>query len=228
MNFTFSNDWILLIQPILCVFGVIANGINILVLSNSKMKDQSFTYMLVISISDFFFVGLLAYVSFNACDDCPFNYSFYSQLYSIYIDDYFTSCLGVFALFCELAVSIQRTFILANKSYCQHFSNKLLILILFLISLFYYLHVLFFKEIIQINNNNNNSTEIIIYYQAVKNDLGKSEFGILYNVVITAFRIFLGTAVLSIINIINMIEFKQRINKNKHQILPPGKIKIKN
>lgn len=182
--------------------------------------------MLVISISDFLFVGLLVYVSFNACDDCPFNYSFYSQLYSIYIDDYFTSCLGVFALFCELAVSIQRTFILANKSYCQHFSNKLLILILFLISFFYYLHVLFFKEIIQINNNNNNSTEII-YYQAVKNDLGKSEFGILYNVVITAFRIFLGTAVLSIINIINMIEFKQRINKNKHQI-PPGIIKIKN
>ena len=100
MNFTFSNDWILLIQPILCVFGVIANGINILVLSNSKMKDQSFTYMLVISISDFFFVGLLAYVSFNACDDCPFNYSFYSQLYSIYIDDYFdfgrTMCLVCF------------------------------------------------------------------------------------------------------------------------------------
>ena len=38
--------------PLVCLFGVFANILNIIVFLNPKMKDISFKYMLVISISD--------------------------------------------------------------------------------------------------------------------------------------------------------------------------------
>ena len=38
--------------PFVCLFGIITNSLNIAVFANSKMKDLSFKYMLIISICD--------------------------------------------------------------------------------------------------------------------------------------------------------------------------------
>ncbi len=205
-----SSNWSLLIQPFICTVGVIANGLNIAVFLNPKMKDVTFKYMLAISISDCIYLGLLSYVSFLSCSDCLFTKNYATAFYAIFIDDYLTSCLGIFALFIDITLSVQRFFILKNKYFCQKLSYKLTISILLLIALLYYLPVTFFKNIVEIENTNStNCTE----YAAVLNKLGQTSFGNLTPVVITSFRIFLGTVVLTSINLVNAYEFKKRMEK---------------
>ena len=74
----------------------------------------------------------------------------------------------------------------------------------------YYFPVIFFKNIVQIKNaNSTNGTE----YEAIQNQLGHTSFGRLTPVVITSFRIFLGTVILTSINLVNAYEFKKRMEK---------------
>ena len=49
---TYSSLLPYLPLPLVCLFGIITNSLNIAVFLNPKMKDSSFKYMLIISISD--------------------------------------------------------------------------------------------------------------------------------------------------------------------------------
>ena len=149
-----NRNWAYLIQPVVCIFGVIANGLNIAVFLNSKMQDVSFRYMLAISVSDLIYLVLCSYVSFLSCTDCSFTNNYATAFYSIVIDDYLTSCLGIFALFLDITLSLQRFFILKNKPFCNKLSYKTIIFVLLIIAFLYYMPVLFFKDIVKIQNTN--------------------------------------------------------------------------
>ena len=114
----------LFILPPVCILGVIANFLNIIVFSNKKMKDISFKYMLFISINDFIYLGFCAYTSVVICNNCPLSTEYSTQLYHIIIEQYFTSCQAMFSIFADIFLSIHRSLILLNKPlYSKEFTQ---------------------------------------------------------------------------------------------------------
>ena len=191
-----------------CFFGLITNSLSVLVFYKAKFKDISFKYMFVTSFCDLIYLALTLiaeiFVDFERTDES--NFSYFQKMYLIWIDDYFTSCLALFCIQIDIVLSLQRYLILLNKSFCHKISYKIIMVVLFIVSLIYYLPVVFFKDIISKYSNETNSTQ----YQAVKNQLGSSLFGNMSVILMSAFRFFLGIIVLTLINILNSCEFKKR------------------
>jgi hypothetical protein len=202
------SDWFFLILPVICIFGLLTNLTNIAVLSNHKMKDVSYKYILFISLSELFYLGLNSYIFIELNPNCPLYTSYFTQWYSIYIDNYLTSCLAIFCIFIDINLSLIRYSALKNKEYLQSLSYYLVIGILFLISLIYYLPVLFFNEIIPIIDHENKTS--IDEFMVITNSLGLSLYGITTPIILSTIRIVLAMFVLTGINIMNIIEFKKR------------------
>lgn len=202
-------DWFFLILPVICIFGLLTNLTNIAVLLNHKMKDISYKYILVTSLSETFYLGLNSYIFIELCSNCPLYTSYFTQWYSIYIDNYLTSCLAIFCIFIDINLSLIRYSALKNKEYLQSLNYYLVIGILFLISLIYYLPVLFFNEIIPIIDENENKTSMNEFI-VIANSLGSSLYGITTPIILSTVRILLAMFVLTGINIMNIIEFRKR------------------
>lgn len=136
-------------------------------------------------------------------------------MYIILIDDYFTSCLAIFSILIEIVLSLQRYLILINKATFQKISHKWIICILFLISLLYYLPMLFRKNILstKINYLTNGTVFVRTSYSIINTDFGSSPAGKTVPIVLTIIRIFLGTFLLTFVNIINTFKFRKRFNK---------------
>lgn len=206
-SFSWSNYWYYLLFPSICSFGVLTNLINIVVFSNSKMRDPSFIYLLAISIGDLFYLVLEIYGYNELCTECPLYKTYFTQLFSIYIDDFLTSSLAIFCIMVDIALSIQRYMTLLNKRCFQSINHRLIITILGIIALLYYLPVAFFKDIVKLDSLNGTLTEEFI---AVKNELGMSTYGRVTPILLATIRMFLGIFVLTGINILNLVEFRKR------------------
>lgn len=202
----------LYILPNICLFGIIANILNIICFANRKMKDSSFKYMLAISISDLFYLSLCLYGYIVLCPDCPLNELYFNKLYEICIDDYFTSCLAIFSISTDIVLSFQRTFLLLNKPFCVKVSHKIILGLVLLIALIYYTPVLFFKKIVASDNLTNVSLNQI-KYKTSPSDIGSSLYAKYISISLAVIRMFLGVFVLSSINLTNLIIFKKRVNK---------------
>lgn len=202
---------LILLTPLFCSFGVLTNGLNILVLKRTNTKDTLFKYMLASSIIDLVYLLLATYSFIEFCSDiqCLFKTCYWSQIYIIYIADYLTSCLALFRIFLEIFISIERYLIVLNKKYLANLPYYLVILFLFIVSLLFYLPLLFFKEI---TTNSNISMNYSMQFAIIKNDLGLSLFGRLIPILLTFLRIFLGTIVLVVINLMSVYEFKKRFS----------------
>ena len=134
-----------------CVLGTITNALCIAVFLSPKMKDISFKYMLAQSISDFIYLFSLSFqlIEFSAKDSITTSLLF--QIYSVVIDAVFTSFLGIFYVFVEVLISIQRYFIMKNKAFLSRVSHKKLIAFLAALSIVYYIPCMFLYQIETIN-----------------------------------------------------------------------------
>lgn len=200
--------------PIICVFGVIANILNIAVFLNPKMKDPTFKYMLAISISNFFYAALLCYGFIIYCDECELNKSYGTQVFKIIANNYVSSSLAIFSNLVEIYLSMQRYFILTNKNSLQNISYKLVLLIIFLISSLYYINVLFCYDIIKYEFVYQDRV-LVTSYSTALSDYSRSDFGKIITVAFVMFRIILSTVVLLTINIINLYHFRKRFKQKR-------------
>jgi hypothetical protein len=80
-----------------------------------------------------------------------------------------------------------------------------------LISLIYYSPVLFFSKIIPLQQNNT-TPEDNTGYKVIKTSLGSSSFGQITPIVLSVVRLVLTMIVITVINIMNIIEFKKRFS----------------
>lgn len=206
------ENWKILIIPGICVFGVITNTLNIAVFFNPKMKDPSFKYMRAIAFSDLVYLGLASYSFMEFCFDCPSYYSFQMQAYIIYVDMYASSCLAIFNVFLDIALSLQRLSIILNRKFSDK-THCCLISILFLIAFFYYSPVLVLTSVIPFSSKNGTNTSES-FFRAAPNEYGNTLAGKITPIVLTAFRIFLGLIVLTLINVKNVYHLKKRFNFN--------------
>ncbi len=239
-NIEISSIFLLIQIPIACIFGMITNGLNILVFLNTKMKDISFKYMLAISLSNFIYDFILVYAYFIYCDNCYLFYSYNTQVYKIIVNNYLANSLAIFSSFVEIYLSIQRYYILKNiKSIFQTESYKLVLFFILIISLVYYIPALFCYDIkakqtyYYINNNNNNFSTINyqIEYSTLLNSFGTSFVGKFVTITLVLIRILLCSVILTLINITNALEFRRRFYCRavyKLKRAKSGKLKIKN
>ncbi len=229
-QFDWLPRWGYLVIPAICVFGFLTNLTNIAVLLNPKMKDISFKYILATCLSDLLYLALEGYSFIELCSDCPLYNSYFTQVYIIFIDNYFTSCLAIFSIFTDITLSLIRYSVLKNKVFLKSISYYLVIGFLFVLALIYYTPVLFFKHIIPIqqhNNNNNLTITLIDKYSAVKNQLGLSLYGKITPIILSTIRIILAMFVLTGINIMNAFEFRKRFtNRIQNEGLAESKFKI--
>ena len=221
ISFDWTSRWYFLLIPAICIFGILTNLLNILVFLNAKMKDISFKYLLVTSISDLFYLVILSYSFIDLCTDCPLNNTYFTKFYDIFLFHYVAASLAIFCILTEIFLSLIRLSVLKKNNYLLSINYFKILAFLFLISFIFYSPLTLFKQIIPIiinKNNSNNSTNDYIEYTEVKTQLGSSSFGTITTIVLQSIRMILAMIILTSINIMIVIEYRKRYsNRFKNQ-----------
>ncbi len=189
---------------IVSIFGVVTNLLNIFVfLSNrANMKHQIFTFMLAISSVDLAYCALLTYKSWSTCEICQLYTVYFTQLYTIIVFDYITSCLAIFNILIDIIVSFERYLIVVNSRYLRRISTQAVIWFVGVFSLLYYSPVLFMKSIEAIENSSES-------FRLVLTSFGKSILAKIVLIVLQSVRIFLSVLLLPTINILTAVQLKR-------------------
>jgi hypothetical protein len=214
-----SLSWTSWTQLSELLFGVLTNFANILVFLNPKLKDTSYTYMLVISITNLSYQGFL-FVStlFNSCVTCATYRSYFSALYNIAITSYFTSSLAIYRIAIECTLSFHTYCVLTRKNWTSRVSSKLILASLFVASLVIYAQLPFTSSIVSFSTNHNGTTT---RFFSQSTDFGRSVLAKTIAIVNTSVRLFLAVIVLTILNVLNVIEFRKRFKSRRVGLLLP-------
>jgi hypothetical protein len=190
------------------IFGVLTNFINIIILRDKKFKDKTFKYLFYYSISEFVYLFFLCILTIPYCGNYCYDslkYSLISQLLRLYIDQYFTSCLAVFSITIEITISLQRYLIVSNKNFCKMIKDGSPLKIscfLLLLSLLFYLPIAIIEKVKRKYPNKN-------LYEL---DMG-GEVDQYYTYVTVIIRGPIFTLVLTFINLLTLIKFKEQMYK---------------
>ncbi len=189
---------------IVSIFGVVTNLLNIFVfLSNrANMKHQIFTFMLAISSVDLAYCALLTYKSWSTCERCQLYTVYFTQLYTLIVFDYITSCLAIFNILIDIIVSFERYLIVVNSRYLRRISTQAVIWFVGVFSLLYYSPVLFMKSIEAIENSSES-------FRLVLTSFGRSILAKIVLIVLQSVRIFLSVLLLPTINILTAVQLKR-------------------
>lgn len=206
INFTIIAVYMRLIE---FPFGMITNFINICVFLNPKLKDTSYTYMLTISITNFFYQSFL-FVSYVFMSIPITQSTYFVNLYSIVVPQYLTVCLAIFRIIVEITLSLHTYCILINKNWMNRIPSKVLLPIFFLVSLLVYAQLPFTSAI----GSSTDQNGIVTYFQQ-PTDFGISALAKTIGVINTLLRILLAVLVLTIVNVLNVIEFRKRFNSKR-------------
>lgn len=103
--------------PLICVFGVLTNLVNIIVFCQSKLSDRSFKYMLSNSISDSIYLGLYLfnYYVLDAGGESGVTGNYSGQLFFRLVDDYLSSVFAFFSILNDIFLSAERLALVTNK-----------------------------------------------------------------------------------------------------------------
>lgn len=188
---------------VICLFGVLTNLINISVLSNSKLKDPSYSYLLAKSVIDLIYLSL-AFVNqiVNYCFECAWSQTYWANLYGFAIGVYLMPCLVIFRLLIENIVSVYIYLILSNRiRLINRVSYKLAIFLSFTFSVLFYAQRPFSVYIAS-------NDDLVYYYKYT--DFGLSRAYRIISISQSLVRISLSVILLTIVNILNLIRFKKR------------------
>jgi hypothetical protein len=147
MSFSWSNNWQYLLLPQINVFGLVTNILNACVFLDRRMEDATFKYMLATSLNDILYLIFTSWNINKYCTQCPLYSAYVTQIYLIWLNDWFTSSQALFNILIDIFISLQRYFILLNKPFFQMnaMNHYLVILVISIISMLYYLPLVFFK-----------------------------------------------------------------------------------
>lgn len=207
--------WDLIIKLVVLAIGILTNMVNISVFLNSKLKDIGYKYMLANSSTNLTYLAIsFAGVFTYNCAYCPSSQTYTAGIFSIYFIFYVSSCLALFRILVEIAISVRIYLILINRNF-DRLNYKQILLTLFLISMVYYFQQPFIYDIIELNSWRNAQ----IVYSIRVNQLGNSS--LFKNSVLVQFsvRIFLAVILLTTINILTVIAFHRKcqlMTKCKH------------
>ena len=148
-----TNDVIIHVSMFI---SIVASFINLIVFAHKNLRQNHFTYnfLLCMSVADFTYsTSLIIWRYFwRYCQPSPLmcgsSVQYFSQVLSIGIETYFTSCLAIFSIFLEIFLNAQRYFLISNKKYLRDVTAIKAVPIIAVISLIYYLPLLFSRVIL--------------------------------------------------------------------------------
>jgi len=205
-----TDDLMLVLIPVFCIFGLITNSLNVVVFMSPKMKDVSFKYMLAISVSNLLYNAISIYNYVVYCENCKLATVYATSIYKIFVNNYIVNCLSLFSLFIELNLSFQRYFILTNKQNKYVVRTKNVLLTCMIVSLICYIPSLFCYDIKTVKVFSRNKTLIRQTYKTELSSFGLSPTGKGVTIALFALRILMGSVLLGFINIYNTYLFRKR------------------
>lgn len=196
------------VKIVISVFGMLTNLVNIIVFLSPKLKDVSYRLMMSKSVANIVYLAVAFELEIVVnCVNCAWSGSFISVWDNIAFGIYFLSCLAVFRILIDIAISIYTYCILINKPYNR--SLILVLVILFVVSLLYNLNKVFMLTALQLPNQK---------YILMLTSFGLSYASQVIQIVTTVFRIFLAVVVVSLINLANVIKFSKRFKSRVFSI----------
>jgi hypothetical protein len=181
------------------------NLINVFVFLNPILKEKSYKYMLSSCISNLCYTTMLTVWWIFIVSKQP-NTSYFVAFYEIAIFDYLTSSLAIFRILIEITLTLQTYCILDNNKCFDLVSYKLVIFILFLISLVFYLPVCFYKNI-TVTTDATAGRQI---YAASVNSFGESATAHTLIIILQSVRLCLVNVVLTVVNLFTFLKFRFR------------------
>jgi hypothetical protein len=207
--------WSSIGRAVVTSFGTLTNFLNILVFLNHKLKDTSYKYMLSNSISNFMYLAL-AFLStiFMSCTSCVTNKTYFAAFFQAYIAGYCSSVLAFYRITVEILLSFHTYCILINQYWLRVVSYRLYFILLFILSTLIYAYSPFNQQIVAIWDPN----QFKYVYLALTSNFGISGAGKNLGLVIMFIRLGLVVVVLTLLNVMNVIEFRRRFNNNMQKI----------
>lgn len=198
------------------LFGTLTNTINILVFLSPKLnKDMnSYKFMLVNSCATVLYLSLaFSSAMFVSCTSCSTYGTYFAAFFTAYIGSGFCfNTLSYFRILVELTLSITTFYMLTNRSnWFIRASFRSVLISLLVISILIITHLLFNFTVAADLSKTTNSINIT-YYAYKTTDFGNG-VGKDLSIVAILFRLTLAVIVLPIINILNVIEFRKRLNQ---------------
>jgi hypothetical protein len=208
--------WLALITPMI-IFASVTNGINSFIFSNSKLKDKIYTYFFINSTTETFYFFLMIPGSFpysTSVFDISITNSYASIFYSLYIDQYLTSCLAMFNLTIEISTSLRRYLTISNSRRLKWFTEKSpyhIATILLVMSLFYYMPVLLIYNIKPLNTTGSADSKHQNLYTL---DKGQNIAGVLLylEIILNVFKGVICVTILIIINLLALLKFRKQMS----------------
>ena len=211
------------ILPTVCGFGFFTNIINIVIFSNSELKEDIYTYLLAHSISNFLYT-MLTFFCWLSRSGSLFAYSssYQSKFYEIYF--YFTGLngFGTLSALIEIAISIDRLLLMKRIKITQvrippWFIIAVMAIVSALVSSVYSI----IRGIKQ--------TSTLNVYMVVFNQFGNSVQGKLLYTIVTVLKNIGTILILVLVNCLLTIEIKKFYDKKKMLLnLGPAKSSIQN
>jgi hypothetical protein len=198
--------WPTLSRAIVTSFSALTSFMNIAVFVHPKLKDVSYKYMLIISLSNFIYsLFQLAGTIFTTCLTCATANTYLTAFFNIYFGLFSSSFLALFRITVQCTVAFNTYCILTNRNWLSRISYKLILPILFIISAALYTFQpigITIGSFVSINGNTQ--------YIPLPNSFFLSDFYSNMLIALNVLRLALIVFVVTTLNVLNVIEFRKR------------------
>ena len=199
------------ILPYLCLLGIFTNILNTIVFSHrSKLKNPIYNFFLLHSVTN------LAYVTVTFCYFYFVRHFFQingytEQVFEMYFMVLLKTVLGVFMMFIELIIAIQRLSIVANYKERLKFGRKSIIFFFF-VALVSQLPFLFSNEIVK-SDELTGEDDLEPSYEIVASESGKSRLLSILNMIVFIFRGIAAPCLLLVVNVTMLVKYRQQLQR---------------
>ena len=114
------------LTPLVCLFSLCTNMINIIVFRSIKSRNIIYKYMLVNSIADQVYLMCVMFIFIARCGQfCDIKDTYLTRFYFKYIYMYGANTAGFFSMLIEIGIMLQRFATLRNKTFLKNTNKKL-------------------------------------------------------------------------------------------------------
>ena len=119
-----DSYWTFLI-PLVCLFSLCTNMINIIVFHSIKSRNIIYKYMLINSLADQLYLMCVVFIFIARCGQfCDIKDTYLAKFYVHYIYMYGANSAALFSIFIEIAIMLQRCATLRNKTFLKNTNKK--------------------------------------------------------------------------------------------------------
>lgn len=221
-----TDIWDLYTTGFVCLFGVLTNSVNICIFLNQRLKELSYKFMLVSSAINFTFLSF-SFISmyFYDCSYCSSSQTYFGAFWTTVIVHYFINSVQLFRIFSELILAFHTFCTLKNRILLGKKSSIIVFLILFIFSMAWYLQQFFCYGIASTTVVNNNNT-ISVTYSSKPTTFCSTTTGKALSITEHLFRLLLAVGVLTVLNILIVIEFHKRFKSRRIGIIATNRVKF--